>query len=232
MVKFKLIDLLKIISILIIILAYQNFKIQDYQKILESDKTHKIQMESLQKNANSKKFLKSKEKIFQKNENIKNSILKITKNFQIVPVLFKEISLDKFELKFKIYNEEDFYKLLNKLRIELNGVLSFEKIKIKNSGKSLQVTLICEIFYPPQNLRKYFYINKIDKEEFPEIFHLHKTKNYQLNGVLHYDSAYINGEPFHEGDLIGGCKILKIYDEFIIVEKKKKLVKIKIDQTW
>ncbi len=232
MAKFKLIDLSKIIFILIIILAYQNFKIRDYQKILEADEVQQTQIESLRKNANSKKFLKPKEKIFQKNKNIKNSILEITKNFKMGPVLFKEISLNKFELKFKISNEEDFYSLLNKLRTELNGVIFFEEIKIKNSEKSLKVVLVCEIFYPPQNLQKYFYINKIDEGEFPEIFHLYKTKNYQLNGVLHYDIAYINGKPYHEGDSVGGCKILKIYDEFIIVEKKKKEVKIKIDQTW
>lgn len=232
MAKFKLIDLIKIIFVLLIIFAYQNFKIRDYQKILEADKTRKIRIESLQKNANSKKFLKMKEKIFQKNENVKNSILKISKKLRINSILFKEISSDKFELKFKISNEEDFYTFLNKLRADLNGVISFEEIKIKNLEKSLQIVLICKIFYPPQNLQKYFYINRINEEVSPEIFHLHKTKNYQLNGVLHYNEAYINGKPFHEGDSIGGCKILKIYDEFIIVDKKKKLVKIKIDQTW
>ena len=232
MAKSKLTDLSKIIFILITILAYQNFKIRDYQKILEADKIQQTQIKYLQKNANSKKFLKPKEKIFQKNDNIKNGILKITKNFKMSPILFKEISSDKFELKFKINNEEDFYNLLNKLRTELNGIISFGEIKIKNSEKSLKAVLNCKIFYPPQNLQKYFYINRIDEEEFPEIFHLCKIKNYQLNGILHYDIAYINGKPYHEGDSVGGCKILKIYDDSIIAEKKKKEVKIKIDQTW
>ena len=232
MAKFKLIDLSKIMFILITILAYQNFKIRDYQKILEADKIQQTQIESLQKNANSKKFLKPKEKIFQKNENLKNSILEITKSFKISPILFKEISSDKFELKFKINNEENFYSLLNKLRTELNGIVSFKEIKIKNSEKFLKVVLTCEIFYPQPNLQKYFYINRIDEEEFPEIFHLYKIKNYQLNGILHYDIAYINGKPYHEGDSVGGYKILKIYDDFIIAEKKKKEVKMKIDQTW
>jgi len=232
MAKIKLIDLTKIIFILIIICAYQNFKIRDYRKILKADKTRITKMNMLQKNANSKKFLKPKKQIFQKNENIKNSILNISKNYQIDPVLFKEISSDKFELKFKIYNEENFYNLLDKLRTDLYGIISFEEIKIKNLKKFLQVALVCKVFYPSSNLQKYFYVNKIDKEEFPEIFNLQKQKNYQLNGILHYDTAYINGKPFREGDSVGECKILKIYDKFITAQKKKKIVKIKIDETW
>ena len=232
MAKIKLIDLIKIISVLIIIYAYQNFKIRDYQKILEAEKTQKTKMDALQKNANSKKFLKPKERIFQKNENIKSSILKISKDFQIKPVLFKEISANEFELKFKICSEEDFHNLLNKLRTNLNGVISFETIKIKNLKKSLQVVLVCKIFYPSSNLQRYFYVNKINEEEYPEIFYLQKPKNYQLNGILHYDTAYINGKPFREGDSVGGCKIIKIYDEFITAKKNKKIVKIKIDETW
>lgn len=232
MAKLKLIDLFKIIFVLVIICGYQKFKIRDYQKILELDKMRKTQMEALQKNINSQKFLKQKEKIFQKNENIKNNILKISKIYSINPILFKEISPEIFELKFKICNEENFYNFLNELRTDLNGVLSFEEIKIKNFEKFLQVSLLCKIFYPPQNLQKYFYIKRIAREEFPEMFNLYKTTNYQLNGVLHYDVAYINGKPFREGDSIGGYKILKIYDEFITVEKKKKIMKIRIDQAW
>lgn len=232
MAKIKLINLTKIIFALVIICVYQNFKIRDYRKILEEDNIRKTKINSLQKNINSRKFLKPKEKIFQKNENVKSSILKISKNFPINPILFKEISTDKFELKFKICSEEDLYNLLNKLRTNLNGIISFEEVKIKNLKKSLQVSLICKIFYPSSDLQKYFYVNKINKEEFPEIFDLPKPKNYQLNGILHYDTAYINGKPFREKDSVGGCKILKIYDEFITAEKKKKIVKIKIDETW
>lgn len=232
MAKIKLTDLIKIIFILIIICAYQNFKIQDYQKILKEEKIRKSKMNNIQQNANLKKFLKSKEKMFQKNENLKNSIFNISKTFRINHILFKETSLDKFELKFKINNEEDLYSILNKLRTELNGIIFFDEVKVKNLEKSLQVALVCKIFYPSQNLKKYFYINKINEEEFPEIFDLQKTKNYQLNGILHYDTAYINGNPFHEGDSIGKYKIIKIHDEFITVKSKKKSLNIKIDETW
>lgn len=237
MAKIKLRDLAIIIFVLIIILIYQNFKIQSYDKILAAAEIRKEKMSELQRIANTKKFLKPKEKIFQKNKNFKRNISEIFKKFSITSVLFKEISSEKFKLKFEINDEKKFYILLNKLRADLGGIVLFDEIKIKNLKKFLQVSLSCRIFYPPNNLQKYFYINKADvtktdSEEFSEIFDLPKIKNYQLNGILHYDAAYINGKPFYEGDSVGGYKILKIYEEFITVKNKKKSVKIKIDETW
>ncbi len=242
MAKIKLRDLSIIIFVLIGILVYQNFKIRNYDKILAATEIRNAKMNELQKNANTKKFLKTKEKIFQKNQNLKRSISEIFKKFSLTSVLFKEISPEKFKLKFEINDEEKFYALLDKLRTDLCGIISFDEIKIKNLKKFLQVSLSCRIFYPPNNLQKYFYINKsntkkldaieTDGEEFPEMFGLQKIKNYQLNGILHYDVAYINGKPFHEGDSVGGYQILKIFDEFITVKNKKKSVKIKIDETW
>ncbi len=219
------------------IYGYQNFKIRNYKKISALEKIRQSKMDELQKNATLKKFLKSKEKIFQKNENLKQDIFNIFKKFSLTSVLFKEISPQTFKLKFEINNEKDFYTLLDKFRTDIGGIISFDEIKIKNLKKYLQVSLSCRIFYPPKNLQKYFYINKIDpdnfkEEEYPEMFNLPKIAHYQLNGIMHYDIAYINGQPFHEGDSIGGYQILKIYDEFITAKHKKKSVKIKIDDSW
>lgn len=237
MAKTKLRDLFLIIFALILICCYQNFKIRNYDEILAAEKIRKAKMDELQKNANLKKFMKPKAKIFEKNKNLKQDIFEIFKKFSLSSVLFKEISAEKFELKFKINSEKDFYILLDKLRTELGGIISFDEIKIKNLKKFLQISLLCRIFYPPQNLQKYFYVNKIntndvDDEEYPELFDLPKITKYQLNGIMHYDIAYINGKPFHEGDSVGGYQILKIYDEFITVKNKKKSVKIKLDETW
>ena len=240
MAKIKLRDLSIIMFVLVAILGYQNFKIRNYDKILAAAEIRKAKMNELQKNAN--KFLKTKKKIFQKNKNLKRNISEIFKEFSITSVLFKEISPEKFKLKFEINNEQNFYILLNKLRTDLCGIISFDEIKIKNLKKFLQVSLSFRVFYPPADLQKYFHINKcdankaeaaeIDNEEFTEIFDLQKIKNYQLNGILHYDTAYINGKPFHEGDSVGGYQISKIYDEFIIIKNRKKSVKIKIDEAW
>lgn len=237
MAKTKLRDLFLIIFALILICCYQNFKIRNYDEILAAEKIRKAKMDELQKNANLKKFVKPKAKMFEKNKNLKQDIFEIFKKFSLSSVLFKEISAEKFELKFKINSEKDFYTLLDKLRTELGGIISFDEIKIKNLKKFLQISLLCRIFYPPQNLQKYFYVNKIntndvDDEEYPELFDLPKITKYQLNGIMHYDIAYINGKPFHEGDSVGGYQILKIYDEFITVKNKKKSVKIKLDETW
>ncbi|MBO6055692.1 MAG: hypothetical protein J6P84_01755 [Alphaproteobacteria bacterium] len=237
MAKIKLRDLFLIIFALILICCYQNFKIRNYNEILAAEKIRKAKIDELQKNANLKKFLKPKEKMFGKNENLKQDIFEIFKKFSLTSVLFKEISAEKFELKFKINSEKDFYTLLDKLRTELGGIISFDEIKIKNLKKLLQVSLLCRIFYPPQNLQKYFYVNKtytnnVDDEKYPELFDLPKITKYQLNGIMHYDIAYINGKPFHEGDSVGGYEILKIYDEFITAKNKKNLVKIKLDETW
>ena len=237
MAKTKLRDLFIILFTLTLICCYQSFKIRNYDAILVMEKIRKSKIDQLQKNANLKKFLKPKEKMFGKNKNLKQDIFEIFKKFSLTSVLFKEISAEKFELKFKINNEKDFYTLLDKLRTNLGGIISFDEIKIKNQKKLLQISLICRIFYPPQILQKYFYINKInmnnsDDKEYPELFDLPKITNYQLNGIMHYDIAYINGKPFREGDSVGGYKILKIYDEFITAKNKKKSVKIKLDETW
>jgi len=235
--KTKLIDLFIIIFALILICCYQNFKIRNYDQMLAMEKIRKAKMQKLQKNANLRKFLKPKKKMFEKNENLKQNIFEIFKKFSIMLVLFKEISAEKFELKFKINSEKDFYTLLDELRTDLGGIVSFDEIKIKNMKKFLQVSLLCRIFYPSKNLKKYLYINEtqrngIDNTDYPELFDLPKITKYQLNGILHYDIAYINGKPFREGDSVGGYQILKIYDEFITAKNKKKSVKIKLDESW
>ena len=103
MAEIKLRDLSIIIFALIGILVYQNLKIRNYDKILAATEIRNTKMNELQKNANTKKFLKPKEKIFQKNRNLKRNISEIFKKFSLTSVLFKEISSEKFKLKFEIH---------------------------------------------------------------------------------------------------------------------------------
>ena len=139
MAKIKLRDLSVIVFVLIVISVYQNFKIRNYDKILVEAKIREEKMNELQKNANIKKFLKAKEKIFQKNQNLKRDISEIFKKFSLTSVLFKEISPEKFKLKFEINDEKTFYTILDTLRADLGGIISFDEIKIKNLKKFLQI---------------------------------------------------------------------------------------------
>ena len=163
---------------------------------------------------------------------MKQNILKIFKNREINHVFFKKIAENNFEIKFKTSNEEKIYKIINEIRKNLSGVILFDEITIDKKENTLSIKLIFRVFYPSENLRKHIYINKISKENICEIFHLEKPKKYQLNGILHYDIAYINGEPFHVGDTIGGCQISDIQDEFITIKNGKNSIQINIDDRW
>lgn len=201
------------------------------EEIAKNAQNFDVQIQGIKNSLKTKKFLKPTDKIFSKNENLEKDIAKIFSDLNMKHIMFKEDSKNTFEIKFQVTDELKIYELTNKLRSDLNGIVLIDNIDIESRDKVLHVQIKFRILYPQSSLKSEILIKRIPKNPLVDIFGL-TQKKYQLNGVLHYSKAYINGQEFGVGDSVGEYKIQKIFDSFIILQKDGNLQKVKLNDSW
>ena len=151
----------------------------------------------------------------------------------IKDIKFKHNGQNIFWLQLNTYDEKIIYKLIYKIKTELGGIITLNNLKMSlKSDNQINTIMEFQISYPPKNLEQFIHIKKYSQQKLMNIFPKTLHNIYQLNGINHYDTAYINGRPFNVGQRIGEYQIHKIYDNFILLQKKKQIQKILIDDKW
>ncbi len=233
MVKIKITTLSVTSLLLFIICIYQFYKLETIRNNYQYTKEKINEVYNLKKEIGKNIFLKSKKQLFKINSKLKKDVQNICDSINIKEIKFKQNNQNTFLLQLNTCDERIIYKLIYKIKTELGGIITLNNLKISLKPNN-QINTIMEfrIYYPPKNLEKFIHIKKYSQQKlmniFPKTFH----NIYQLNGINHYDTAYINGRPFNVGQHIGEYKIHKIYDSFILLQKEKQIQKILLDDKW
>lgn len=233
MVRPKIIFLSIIIFILSLTCLYQYRNLNILKSHYKTELHYNQCILQLKKLISTNIFLKNSDKMFQSSSHLKDDIKQICYSERIREVKFKQENNNNFSLKFKIRREEKIYRIIHRLKAELCGVLSIVKLSVYKLKNNQMIATICmHIFYPPNELNRFVKIKKLSSEKSFNIFRNEEPKLYQLNGINHYNNAYINGQSFDVGMLVGGYQIFKIYKNHIILKREGKERCIFLDERW
>ncbi|MBE6447515.1 MAG: hypothetical protein E7015_03470 [Alphaproteobacteria bacterium] len=231
MFKTKIIILGSIITFLLIIGIYHQNNlslVKTNYKIEKENHLKKLQIESL---LNCDIFLKPHNILFAKSCNPEKKIKQIVNQRSL---RLTKLKRNEFNLLFSVTDEDIIHEIIHRLQSELNGISNVTNLKISiNKNLTFDVDLRLKIYDVPSKLQ-----NDIKIWEYHQLADLQyfsnstRNKLHKLNGVNHYGTAYINGSPYKQGQMIGRYKISKIYDDFIILQSRNKTLKISVDNCW
>ena len=219
-----------IISLILIGLYHQNNLeiVQHHYQLEQKNHNQNIKIKSM---LNRNIFLKPIDILFSKSENPIEEIKKIV-NIENAKIF--QTNHNEFNVKFSSFDEQLIYEIIHQLQYELGGISNLSELNISiNGNDSFDVDLTLQIFEVKEELRKHFKIwNCSQTEDYQFFSNSASNKKYKLNGISHYGTAYINGNPYKQGQRIGHYKISQIFDDHIILQSKTKTLKIAVDNCW
>ena len=188
-------------------------------------------------------FPKSTRKIFKTSSNSKEFVEKSADYFSLHKMLFKSKFLngdfykqEELELKFSCKNEQQIYKFLQHLYLNIDGFVIFEKIKIqKSDNKNFLSEIKCKIFSYSEYYKKYISIREHERSySIKKWIHLfdYEKKEHMLNGVMQYCIAFVDNKEKRVGDEIGEYEIFKIKDNGIELLRRKDLKIIHVGENF
>lgn len=213
------------------------------QELEEKNKLQKLKNLSLNMKTNNFMLPKSIKKVFKMTPNSKEFIEKASDYFSLHKVLFKNkfsnsnfYKQEELNLKFSCKNEQQIYKFLQHLYLDIGGLVIFEKIKIqKNDNQNFSAEINCKIFSYLDCYKKYVTISEKEKyypiKKWIHLFDYEKEK-YVLNGVMEHCIAFINNVEKKVGDEVGEYEILKIKDSEIELSRRENLKTIHVGENF
>lgn len=219
-----------IISLILIGLYHQNNLeiVQRHYLIEQKNHTQNIKIKSM---LNRNLFIKQIDILFARSENPMDKIKRIV-NLENTKIA--QTNHNEFNIKFSTFDEQLIYEIIHQLQSDLNGISNLSELNISMNGNdSFEVDITLQIFEISEEFQKHFKVWNCSKAEDYQFFsNSASNKKYKLNGISHYGTAYINGNPYKQGQRVGHYKIAQIFDDYIILQSKTKSLKIAVDNCW